>query len=190
MTEQQHDDLSEFEHELAMFRPHDSSMNRAELLFRAGQESVRQREGSAGVTRWLWPLATALSTFVALCLAWQVRHAEPQIVERIKYVQAPAKSSSTDEPLPGHTPEQFVLTSHTAVPEGRDSREAPLAHDHYLHQRRQALSIGLDALGESLSGGDVSWYGVSSYRNLKADYFDKNHTAVDEPIRPRRDRQL
>jgi hypothetical protein len=73
MAEQQNNrQLSDFERALSSLVPRGSGVNRDRLMFLAGQMSAAQPGGRAAGLRWLWPMATAISTAAALFLAAQV----------------------------------------------------------------------------------------------------------------------
>lgn len=109
--------LTALEAALTQLRPSPGALARDQLLFRAGQASVRQH-------RWLWPCATAASLLLAsgLGLAWLAR-SEPQQVQHLVIVRetAPAALMAREEARP------------------------PVSAE-YLRLREQVLRRGLDAL--------------------------------------------
>jgi len=106
---------------------------------------------------------------VAMGLAWRLQSVKPRIVERIKYVQLPSAESHAAESPRARALPQYMLTSHA---EQASFGDEPLRRNHYLQQRHLALSLGLDAFGESFTGDGVESWTVSSYRDLKTDYFE------------------
>src|SRR5262245_17581292 len=88
------DGLSEFEQQLAALRPCDMQLDRAALLFRAGQESVRS---SRVVNRlWCWRCAAVFFAVLSLVQAWSRYHQEPMVAG--KFEQPGAQSRKGIQP--------------------------------------------------------------------------------------------
>lgn len=183
MAGQQNDEFLELERQLAAIKPQASRVDRAELLFRAGQESVRARHRESAPGPWMWQLSTGLLAVVALGLAWRMHNSQPEMipprtVERIKYVQVWSPKSLAAE------------STHTE--DGRQiARPAPateLSREHYVQQRRVAVSLGLDGLGDPWSGNHSVPSSLTSYRDLRANFWDD--PAIDGGSPAERNRQL
>lgn len=184
MAEQHHNEFAEIERQLTAMLPMESRVNRAELLFRAGQASVDPSDGARTRLNWLWPITTALLAVVTVGLSWQLYNTdEPQVVQRIKYVQVPTVVV-VDGDASGDESEQIVLTSHNRGSYLDGSRDSSLGRNHYVRQRSLALRMGLDALGEPQADGDLGLGGLPSYRELKTAYWTHNPSrSVDEATR-------
>ncbi len=130
--------LAALEKNLSALVPTPGRIDRDQLLFRAGQASVRRPQ-------WLWPCATALVSVVAVGLgtALMIRP-EPRVIERVVFVspesQAPASDSTGSAPLPNATAVQTKTES---------SRELWASSAGYVQQRDQAIRWGVDALPPS-----------------------------------------
>lgn len=132
--------LAALEKSLSALVPVPGRIDRDQLMFRAGQASVRHK-------RWLWPSATVFLAVLALGLgtALAMRSA-PSPLERIVYVpepRAPASDSTT-------------VVSPSMVPRAQDGRiedvgEAWTGSTGYLHDRNQVIRWGVDALAPSPS---------------------------------------
>jgi hypothetical protein len=125
MSERSEDpELTALESVLRDLRPKPEALDRAVLMYRAGRASARG---------WGWPMATMLSTLVAIALgmAWWVRP-EPAVVERIVYVTAPPRENS-EPPSPESPPDDT----------GRG------AWSRYVHLQEQILNRGLEGLPSS-----------------------------------------
>src|SRR5207248_3508193 len=84
-------DLTSLENALRALVPRETSVNRDELLFQAGQESASHFSRTPG-QRWSWPLSIAASSLVAATLGLIVgRHSEPSVVEHIVRVPVAAE---------------------------------------------------------------------------------------------------
>jgi hypothetical protein len=116
--------LSAIESALRGLAPHAGGLDRDELLFRAGRASAPRR--------WPWALAAGASAATAgvLAVLLALRPA-PAVVERVRYVPAPA---TTDAPAdePGSVPPEAL-------------RAGPLPH---LQVQEKLINHGLDGLGE------------------------------------------
>jgi hypothetical protein len=117
------------EGQLARLQPLPGGLNRDELLFRAGQVSVRRRA-------WFWPAASASMTAVAAVLAVMLLvRPEPRPVERIVVVERPAPPAPE---TPSPRPEEGHFVHHD---EDRGAVQAD-----YLRLRDQVVRWGADAL--------------------------------------------
>ncbi len=133
--EQTDEGLDEFERRLSGLTLRPLTLDRAALLFQAGQETVQ-----ADRRRWrcrvrCWQAVAATLTLLSLGLSWHVWQDESQIVERIRYVPAPTLEPDTVDDA-----------SFASAPQVRN-------RNHYLHQRFVALTVGLDGL-DRLDGHD------------------------------------
>jgi hypothetical protein len=128
--------LTAMEAGLASLQPKPSSLDRARVLYLAGQASVREAKAGSGKSRagWLWPVATAASLLVAVTLAGVLLlgGARPPTVERVVEVPVDPPEDSTGQ------------RDHLLAASG-ESLGPPLRID-YLVLRRSVLTEGLDAL--------------------------------------------
>ncbi len=99
-------ELTVLEAALRELHPRSDALDRAALMYRAGRASVRG---------WIWPLATAAATTLAVVFAvlWTTRP-EPLVVERIVYL--PVSTSVPEPPVekppestPPPVPEPLVM---------------------------------------------------------------------------------
>ena len=143
--------LAALEKSLAALVPVPGRIDRDQLLFRAGQESVRPRP-------WLWPATTALSIVVTAGLATVLAlRPTPAPVERVVYV--PVSQSPADE-LAARTPEgQASGVSYDPGHRGVDTPRSPRVDSstedagslwassaEYIRERNQAIRWGVEAL--------------------------------------------
>lgn len=181
MVGQEHNEFDELERQLAAMKPSDSRVDRAELLFRAGQASVPSSDRAVAPLSWLWPLSTALLAVVSVGLSWQLHNVgEPQIVERIRYVPTQTEML-VDKDAREYEADSFVLTSHSGGSSLDRGQDSSVERNHYVQQRRLALSMGLDALGDPQTQSVVDFGGISTYRDLKTNYWthDPSSSAVE-----------
>jgi len=129
--------LAALEKSLAAMVPVPGRIERDQLLFRAGQASVRTRV-------WLWPTSTALLTVVAAALAVTLAlRPAPVPVERIVYVPVPQPSTA----VPAAKPDEVASTSSPQpIFSFTDSDNLWANSAEYLQQRNQAIRWGVDAL--------------------------------------------
>jgi hypothetical protein len=140
--------LDEFERQLSGLTIRQSSLDRAALLFQAGQETVQ-----ADRRRWrqrlrCWQAVAAAMTLLTFGLSWHAWQDQPQIVERIRYVPAPAVGVRVPDDVRDGASDDASLAVES---QGRN-------RNHYLYQRYVALTVGLDGLGEHdwSDGGESS----------------------------------
>jgi hypothetical protein len=122
---------------------------------------------------------------VTLGLSWQLYNTQPETVERIRYVQVSTEKSLTEKSLA----EESVLVEErprVVQPTG----EPELLREHYLQQRRLAVGLGIDALGDHSSRNNAVRSSLTSYRDLKASYFDRHESSGDDARRSERNQQL
>ncbi len=158
------EDFTEFERQLAALSPQSSSVDRAELIFRAGQESVQPNRSTAGKVAWLWPLSTVAMTLVSLGLTCQLYvQAEPTVIERVQIVER----EKTAEPT-------FVTVDHQLTTNDQHSLEnempQPLGPSHYLRYRELALATGMDAWSTPIAGDSFESNVGASYRDMRVTY--------------------
>lgn len=141
-------ELTQVESALAGLAPRPARIDSARLLYLAGRESASSRHSRLA---WVWPVATAVSTLAAsvfgVLLAWQP---EPQVVERIVYVQqaAPAEGEGRLVEVATHDD----VRGDAALPPARVPSFAP----HYLQSRNLAVSHGIDSLpAQGASQGSI-----------------------------------
>jgi hypothetical protein len=137
MSEPTHDpELAALREALARLRPAPGAIDLGQLLFRAGQASVRRRG-------WAWPGATAAVTLLAAGLgAVLLFRPVPQPAERVVIVRVetpapPAESAAREQPSAPVAP--------PTAAEGAD-RGPRLADS--LRLRQQVLARGVEALPE------------------------------------------
>jgi hypothetical protein len=129
--------LAALEKSLSALTPAPGRIDRDQLLFRAGQASMKGRV-------WLWPSATALVTLVAvgLGIALAQRPVSP-LVERVVYIPdgLPASHSDSRGAVSPFLASQPRASSEEAIAWGGSSA--------YLHDRDQAIRWGVDTLPPS-----------------------------------------
>jgi hypothetical protein len=138
--------LAALEKLLAALVPAPGRIDRDQLLFRAGQASVRVRP-------WLWPSSAAFLAVIALGLgaALAFRPA-PSIQERIYVAVSESRPSVTDS---------TTVVSPSTVSRAQDGNlenvgEAWIGSEGYLHDRNQVIRWGVDALPPSPSIASAS----------------------------------
>ncbi len=138
MSEEQFDEgLNDMEAGLASLQWKASGIDRDQLMYLAGQASVRpaRADPQPGILHLLWPLATAASLLVAMTLgAATLLNEQPQTVERVVYVPV-------DRPDDLHAEENLPANA-----AGKPAESLPRAD--YLVRRWIALTQGVDALPE------------------------------------------
>ena len=145
--EQTRDGLDEFERRLSGLTLRPLTLDRAALLFQAGQETVQ-----ADRRRWrhrlrCWQAVAAALALLTLGLSWHAWQDQPQIVERIRYVPAPTRVVDAADGVPGD--------AQGGVPDDASFAGESWGRNrsNYLHQRFVALTVGLDGL-DGLGGLD------------------------------------
>jgi len=136
--------LAALEKSLAALVPAPGRIDRDQLLFRAGQASVRSRPRG-----WLWPSA---SVFLAILIAGLgtalAMRSAPPVQERIVYVPAPEPRDPALASTPANSPSTISRAQDRPV---EDWREAWIGSAGYLYDRDQAIRWGVDALPSSPS---------------------------------------
>jgi len=128
--------LAALEKSLAALVPVPGRIDRDQLLFRAGQASVRSRP-------WLWPAATALSIVVAASLGTVLAlRPAPAPVERVVYVPVPQPAeSSVGAPQGVASAANARLDSST-----EDAENLWASSAEYIKERNLAIRWGVEAL--------------------------------------------
>lgn len=149
----------ETERLLKQFQPVPASLDRDQLMFRAGQAAAHAaiqvaNRPAASLSAWLWPASTAAMTGIAACLtfalALQLYHAPNSAQEIVQHQPAAPQAAAgknllKDDATPPVVSEQpDVVAKH----ERRESVPASLAlpSGSMLRMRNVALSFGVDAL--------------------------------------------
>jgi hypothetical protein len=114
-------ELTELESMLRGLRPQPDTLDRAVLMYRAGQASARG---------WGWPLATLGATALAIVLGVLPLIRPASVVEHIVYLPAPAIEK-----------ERAAAPQKPEIAEGQDD-----AWQRYLRMQDQVLRRGLDGL--------------------------------------------
>jgi hypothetical protein len=128
--------LAALEKSLTALVPVPGRIDRDQLLFRAGQASVRTRP-------WLWPSSTALLAVVAVALGTALAmRPVPAPVERIVYIKV-LQSETPSEPTPSAIVES---PSSGTVSSIGDDRNLWAGAGEYLQQRNQAIRWGVESL--------------------------------------------
>jgi hypothetical protein len=161
--------LDEFERQLMAVTPRAVQLDKATLLFRAGQESVRGREQRVWRTGWLWPATAAIFACLSAGLSWHIYQDDrPQFVERVRYVEVPVHQHQ--QPF---TTADSVGMQHNLANENAKARtprdESILLQDHYLSRRQLALRVGLDALAGPQWSTDPRSSERQSFRELRSE---------------------
>jgi hypothetical protein len=137
--------LAALEKSLAALIPVPGRIDRDQLLFRAGQASVRSRP-------WLWPAATALSIVVAGSFGTVLAlRPAPATVERVVYAPAPQSDPDMSAAIPQR---QASGVSHDPGHRGVETPRAPqvdagiwwTSSAEYIRERNQAIRWGVEAL--------------------------------------------
>ena len=129
--------LAALEKSLTALVPVPGRIDRDQLLFRAGQASVRTRP-------WLWPTSTALLAVVASVLGTAlVMRPAPAPVDRIVYVPVPQPAGMSPAPTPSAV---VSKTSPGVLSSIGDAGNLWASSVEYLQQRNQAIRWGVDAL--------------------------------------------
>jgi hypothetical protein len=128
--------LSDLEKLLAALPPRPTTLDRDNLLFRAGQASMRRS--------WVWPLAAVGMSVATGCLAMiLVLHPLPEPVIQIVRVQVPVP---TPDVTHGEPRERGPQAAPGYLPEG------PPPALSYWRMQRQALRFGVEALPQAAAG--------------------------------------
>ena len=128
--------LAALEKSLGALVPVPGRIDRDQLLFRAGQASVRSRP-------WLWPATTALSIVVAAGLATGLAlRPAPAPVERVVYVPVsrPAKFSA---PKPSADASESIARVDSPT---EDAGNLWAGSAEYIRERNQAIRWGVESL--------------------------------------------
>ena len=129
--------LAALEKSLTALVPVPGRIDRDQLLFRAGQASVRTRP-------WLWPTSTALLAVVATVLGTAlVMRPAPAPVDRIVYVPVPQPAGMSSAPTSSAV---VSTTSPGALSSIGDAGNLWASSTEYLQQRNQAIRWGVEAL--------------------------------------------
>jgi len=129
--------LAALEKSLAALVPVPGRIDRDQLLFRAGQASVRSRP-------WLWPATTALSIVVTAGLATVLAlRPTPAMVERVVYVPSPPSASEPSFQARTTAPMPSTARLDSSIEE-EPSLLASSAE--YIRERNQAIRWGVEAL--------------------------------------------
>jgi hypothetical protein len=128
--------LAALEKSLTALVPVPGRIDRDQLLFRAGQASVRTRP-------WLWPSATVLLAVVACALGTMLALRQvPASVERIVYLRVPQPDTTSES-----TPSAIVSSSASGtVSPIEDGGNLWARSGEYLQQRNQAIRWGVEML--------------------------------------------
>jgi hypothetical protein len=149
--------LAALEKSLTALVPVPGRIDRDQLLFRAGQASVRTRP-------WLWPTSTALLAVVASVLGTAlVMRPAPTTVDRVVYVPVPQPAGMS--PAPRH---QVVVSpsSPGTLSSVGDTENLWASSAEYLQQRNQAIRWGVDALPQPPSAASSMQTTVESMLGL------------------------
>jgi hypothetical protein len=143
--------LSELERLLAALPPRPTSLDRDNLLFRAGQESMKRS--------WIWPLVAVTMSVATGCLAMVlVLRPAPEPIVRIVHVEASAPASRHAAPRP---PDPNVPP---VYPE-----QAPPSALSYWRMQQQALRFGVEGLPlPAADGNDFPESGAAHERDYSA----------------------
>ncbi|MDP6553141.1 MAG: hypothetical protein QGF59_29905 [Pirellulaceae bacterium] len=155
--EQPSEELGEFERHLSALTPRPLTLDRAVLLFQAGKEASRTDRRRWRNRQRCWQAVAAAMTLLALGASWHAWQDQPQVVQRIRYLPAPAV---VDE-LP-HDSSSVV-------------RSQNRNRNHYLHQRYVALTVGLDGLDGldvPAAFGSFDKFDNRTYRDLMDQYYE------------------
>ena len=150
--------MSEFERQLSALRPSELQLDRAVLLFRAGQESVPSTRG--GIQLWGWRCAAVLFAMISLAQVWSGYHSVPIVAGKAEPSEIVPRER--DNPLQ-ESQVGIPETISTSTLHGSESISA----DGYLSQRRLAFSEGFNSVANSVSASSSARLDSSSYRDLR-----------------------
>lgn len=180
------DDVAEVEALLASLAPRAARLSAAQLMYRAGQESVSHGLRS-GPVAWLWPSVAATSTLAASVLGVMLAmQPAPRTVERLVYVSQPAPSAgqqnenerqvvgSTSDSLPPGV--RSVGAGRIVMPSG-PTLAAGITSPAYLRAREFARAQGIDSLPLLKSGGGQSGITPATYREMQKEVLDGEYGA-------------
>jgi len=121
------EELAAVEAALGSLQPKSTALDRDRLMFLAGRAAAERKP-----TAWLWPLATAATTLVAITFGTMLATRDgPQVVERVVYVRP---TQQADKP---------------------PATSAELRTD-YLKLRRLVLLQGVDAMPEPVFQAELA----------------------------------
>lgn len=146
----QFEDLNEIESALRSLTPKKSTIDRERLLFLAGQASAASADKAPvrRLGRWRWATFASAAVAVAVCVAHFGRPApEPQVVERVVYVEVPAKTPPRPEPHGEMVRREPRPPAAEAEPELW--RGAEFVSSRMLRLRHPAMAFDVDQLPES-----------------------------------------
>ena len=148
--------LAALEKSLTALVPVPGRIDRDQLLFRAGQASVRTRP-------WLWPTSTALLAVVACVLGTAlVMRPAPTTADRVVYVPVPPPAGMSAAPRhPVVAPSSPGTLSSIG-----DTENLWASSAEYLQQRNQAIRWGVDALPQPPSAASSMQTSVESMLGL------------------------
>ena len=156
-------DLAQLEAALAGLAPRPARLDTARLMYLAGQESAARSRRSR--LAWLWPSVAAVATLAASVFGILLaRQPEPHVVERIVYVQLPAKNMNEN---------LLAITATTAprvvTPPEKTTQPSPLQipTPHYLQARNLAMSQGVESLPTYQASAGSMEIRPATYRELQ-----------------------
>jgi hypothetical protein len=129
--------LAALEKSLSALVPLPGRIDRDQLLYRAGQASVRPRP-------WLWRTSTGLLAVVAAILGTALAvQSKPETIERIVYVQVPHPQAKMETESASTSKSATAMVANSF---GLDSLEYRIGSADYLKERDLAVRWGVDAL--------------------------------------------
>lgn len=152
-----HAELDAFEQALAGLSPTATSVDRDELMYRAGRAAaVVERSSIAPARRWLWPTGSALAAvaagLVGLWIGLQSAGREARPLAGDGEGNGAADVAAAGNPVAGHVAARAAIAAQ--VPNLQRLLVPPAdAQDTYLNVRNHILARGVDAWRSSSSRG-------------------------------------
>jgi hypothetical protein len=169
--DQPHAAVSDFERTLASLSPAASSVNRDELMYRAGRAAALAECSSiAPVRRWIWPTGSSLAALAAGLLGlWIGLQSATREARPIAGGNGQAASvAATDNPSASNAEAQPVIASPPPNPLRLLVPPAD-SQDTYLNVRNHVLARGVDAWRSSSARGPSASPPAESYYQLRGD---------------------
>ena len=171
--DQPHAALSDFERALASLTPAAKSLNRDELMYRAGRAAaLAERSSVVPARRWIWPTGSSLAALAAgllgLWIGLQSASREARPVADGSGNDNAAGVAATDNPAAGNVEAQPVFASPPPNPLRLFVPPAD-SQDTYLNVRNHVLARGVDAWRSSSARGPSASPPAESYYQLRGD---------------------
>lgn len=162
------DNPGELESALRSLSPRKSAIDRDRLLFLAGQASadIETDFTLSRLKRWRW--ATCVASVAAMVMTAVLLGRPvpaPEIVERVRYVEAPRRLVERSQPSPERNPDEFVSER-----EASDWSDMGFVSSRTLRLRHPAMALNADDLPgtryqDDVEAGDRASQSIQELRN-------------------------